>query len=166
MPEVNQASTNDPSQRFGKIFKALMVYCVLVWLWGLGLLMIWPWQKGGEWLPEFPLIAVCSDDTRCIIPYGELNQAKAVGKFKTLQPPSDTGDMAYQQLSVQWKRLQGGVETKVSAWNFQTTVRYRIDEEIPVLVEYQEIGGKVFLIAIGGALLTLIGLYLRKLRGQ
>lgn len=163
---MSEASTNDPSQRFGKIFKALMVYCVLVWLWCLGLLMVWPWQKGGDWLAEFPIVAVCSDDTLCTIPYGELNQVKASGKLKTLVPPSETGDTVYNQLSVQWKRLQGGVETKVSAWNFQTTVRYRLDNEIPVLVEYQEIGGKVFLVAIGGALLTLIGLYLRKLRRQ
>lgn len=161
---MSETGTNDPGQRFASIFKALMVFCVLVWLWGLGLLMIWPWHQGGEWLPEFPIVGVCNDDRLCTIPYGELNQAKASGKLKTLEPPSETGDTAYEMLTVQWKRLQGGVETKVSAWNFQTTVRYRIDNEIPVLVEYQEIGGKVFLIAIGGALLTLIGLYLRKFR--
>jgi len=43
-------------------------------------------------------------------------------------------------------------------------VRYRIENETPVLLEYQEISAKVFLAAIAGALLSLIGIYYRKLR--
>ena len=42
-------------------------------------------------------------------------------------------------------------------------MRYRLDNDTPVLIEYQEIGGKVFLYAMGGAFVTLLLLYARKL---
>jgi hypothetical protein len=146
------------------IFKAMMLFCALIWIWGLALIKIWPWQTGGEWLPEFPIVAVCSGSAVCAVPYGDLAKAKADGRLQSLEPPTESGETAYELLTLQWKRLNGGIETKVSAWNFQTTVRYRIENDLPVLVEYQEISGKVFLLAIGGALVTLIGIYLRKLR--
>jgi hypothetical protein len=157
-------SVTQPGERFTAIFSALMVFCVLVWLWGLGLFMLWPWQKGGEWLPEFPIVAVCADDSVCAVPYGELAAAQAAGKVKTLTPPTEQGETAYEMIALQWTRLSGGVEAKASAWNFQTKVRYRIEDEKPILIEYQEIGGKVFLYAILGALVTLGILYLRKLK--
>jgi hypothetical protein len=43
-----------PVNRFARVFKWLMIYCVLVWMWGLALMAAWPWEKGGEWLPAFP----------------------------------------------------------------------------------------------------------------
>lgn len=164
MSEVTESIENVPGSRFAKIFKALMVFCVLVWLWGLGLIMLWPWQAGGEWLPEFPIVSVCADNSVCAIPYGELVQAKSAGKIKSLIPSSDTGEMPYGMITLQWKLLSGGIEAKASAWNFQTTVRYRLENDMPVLVEYQEIGGRLFQVALIGALVTLIGLYLNKAR--
>lgn len=153
-----------PGDRFTKIFSAFMVFCVLVWLWSLGLFMLWPWQKGGDWLPDFPIVAVCADDNVCTVPYGELAAAKAAGKIKSLLPATDSGETEHEMISLQWKRLAGGMETQASAWNFRITVRYRIDDEMPVLVEYQEINGKVFLFAVVGALVSLGLLYLRKLK--
>ena len=152
------------SPRFSAIFSAFMVFCVLVWLWGIGLFMLWPWHKGGDWLPDYPIVAVCADGKVCAVPHGELAAAQAAGKIKTLVPPEESGETAYEQITLQWKRLPGGIEAKASAWNFQTKVRYRIEDEKPVLVEYQEIGGKVFLYAIAGALVSLALLYLRKLK--
>ncbi len=153
-----------PSERFSTIFSAFMVFCVMVWMWGLGLFMLWPWQKGGEWLPEFPIVAICTDDSICSVPVGELAQAKLSGKIKSLLPPDETGETAYEQITLTWKRLPNAIQLKASAWNFQTTVRYRLDNDTPVLMEYQEINGKVFLFAIAGALVTTLLLYLRKLR--
>ena len=72
--------------------------------------------------------------------------------------------MFYEKIAVQWKQLPGKLEVKASAWNFQTTVRYRVENATPILLEYQEIGGKVFLYAIGGAFVSLLLLYARKLR--
>jgi len=158
------AGNGNPGDRFTTIFSAFMIFCVMVWLWGLGLFMLWPWQKGGEWLPDFPIVATCTDDVICAIPYGELPAAKAAGKLKSLIPMENNGETAYELITLQWKLIKGGIETKASAWNFQTTVRYRIDNEMPVLVEYQEISGKVFLFAIVGALVSTLLLYLRKLK--
>lgn len=157
-------ASNHPGDRFTRIFSAFMVFCVLVWLWSLGLFMLWPWQKGGDWLPDFPIVAVCADDSICTVPYGELPAAKAAGRIKSLLPATDSGETEHEMISLQWKRLAGGMETQASAWNFRITVRYRIDDEMPVLVEYQEINGKVFLFAVVGALVSLGLLYLRKLK--
>lgn len=153
-----------PSERFSTIFSAFMVFCVMVWMWGLGLFMLWPWQKGGEWLPEFPIVAICADGNTCAVTVRELAQAKLSGKIKSLLPPAEIGETAYEQITLQWKRLPNSIQLKASAWNFQTTVRYRLENDTPVLMEYQEINGKVFLFAIAGALVTTLLLYLRKLR--
>ena len=158
------AGGNQPGERFTTIFSAFMVFCVLVWLWGLGLFMLWPWQKGGEWLPDFPMVAVCANNQVCTLPYSQLATAQAEGKVKGLIPEQASGEAAYEMITLTWKRLSGGMEVKASAWNFQTTVRYRIDDQRPVLVEYQEISAKVFLFAILGALVSTVLLYLRKLR--
>lgn len=157
-------NTPDPNQRFASIFKALMVFCALVWIWGLILMKYWPWQTGGEWLADFPLVVTCADNAVCAVPHGEIASARSSGKVLALTPPVAAGETAYEKIALQWKPQGNLIETKASAWNFQTTVRYRIDNEMPVLVEYQEISGKVFLIAIAGALLTLIGLYLSQRR--
>jgi len=161
---MTKQAPSHPSDRFVGIFSAFMVFCVLVWLWGLGLYMLWPWQKGGTWLPEFPMIAVCADQPVCTLPYRDLATAQASGQVISLQPPTPSGETGYEMITLQWKTLNGGIETKASAWNFQTTVRYRIEQNQPVLVEYQEISGKVFLYAILGALVSLGLLYARKLR--
>ena len=151
------------SNRFAAIFSAFMVFCVLVWLWGLGLFMLWPWNKGGEWLPDFPIVAVCADDSICTVPQGKLQEARAAGRIKSLLPTEPVGETFHEKIAVQWKQLPGKLEVKASAWNFQTTVRYRLDNDTPILIEYQEIGGKVFLYAMGGAFVTLLLLYARKL---
>lgn len=154
--------TPHPGDRFTGIFSAFMVFCVLVWLWGLGLYMLWPWQKGGEWLPEFPMVVQCRDGKICAIPFGELSTARSDGRLESMLPPEQTGETAYEMISLQWKRLPSGMETKASAWNFQTTVRYRIEGDQAILVEYQEINGKLFLVALAGAAISQLLLHLRR----
>lgn len=148
--------------RFTTIFSAFMVFCVMVWLWGLGLFMLWPWQKGGDWLPEYPLAVTCADGSACALPFGELDAALADGRIKAKTPPDSVGETTYEMITVAWKALPGGFEGKASAWNFQTKVRYQLTDGQLVLTEYQEIGGKVFLYAILGALVSTALLYLRK----
>lgn len=160
---MGEPKTELPANRFATIFKAMMLFCGLVWLWGLALVSGWPWSKGGEWLPEFPIVATCGQSV-CAVPYGQLPQAMAAGKVTALTPPGESGETAYEMISLAWKQANGQIETRASAWNFRTTVRYRIENNVPVMTAYQEISGKVFLLAIGGALFTLIGIYLRKLR--
>lgn len=163
---MSDQAPSHPGERFTSIFSVFMAFCVLVWLWGLGLYMLWPWQKGGQWLPEFPMVAVCADKPICTLPYRELAVAQASGRVTSLHLPTPTGETSYEMIALQWKTLNGGIETKASSWNFQTTVRYRIDQGQPILVEYQEISGKVFLYAIAGALISLGLLYARKFRKQ
>lgn len=152
------------TERFSALFRALMVFCVLVWLWGLGLFMLWPWQQGGQWLPDYPLPVRCADGQTCAVPVGQLAAARADGRVSSLLPQESSGETTYEMLTVRWKLLADRIEVKTSAWNFQTTVRYRIDSEQPVLIEYQEIGGKVFLYALAGALISLALLYLNRRR--
>ncbi len=156
------AAPNHPGERFTRIFSAFMVFCVMVWLWGLGLFMLWPWQKGGQWLPDFPIVATCADGSACAVPQGQLAEAFAGNKILSLTPPEPSGETAYEMIAVRWKPHASGIELKASAWNFQTTVRYRVDDKTPVLLEYQEISGKVFLFAVIGALISTALLYLRK----
>lgn len=155
---------NRQAARFSAIFRAFMVFCVLVWLWGLGLYLFWPWQNGGNWLPEYPIVVTCADGSACALPIGELAAARAAGRVSSVQPPAAQGETAYEMLTVRWQQQGQALESRASAWNFQTTVRYRIDDGQPVLLEYQEINGRIFLFALGGALISLILLYLRKLR--
>ncbi|MBL8441994.1 MAG: hypothetical protein JNK96_12335, partial [Betaproteobacteria bacterium] len=57
-------------------------------------------------------------------------------------------------------------EVKASSWHFQTTVRYRIENDAPLLVAYQDVDvGRAFTYAMGAAIFMMVGLYLRKLRG-
>lgn len=150
------------TERFSRIFTVFMVFCVLVWLWGLGLFMLWPWQKGGDWLADYPIAVHCANGQDCAVPVGKLAEARASGQVAALWPKEDTGETAYEQITVLWKKQAASMQVKASAWNFQTTVRYRIEDDRPVLIEYQEINGKVFLYAILGALVSLGLLYMNK----
>lgn len=156
------------NNRLAALFPTLMGFCVLAWVWSFALYTYWPWSKGGEWLPAFPIVAVCSDDQICTVPYGELAASQSANKVKSLLPEAAIGETTYESFLVRWKLIPGGIETKLSSWNYQTTVRYRIEDDKPVLVEYQEITVKVFLIAIVAALVSLglFKLYARRKRAE
>lgn len=164
MSEPVSPSATAPASRFSRVFKWLMLFCFLVWVWGLALIMAWPWQKGGEWLPEFPMVTTCTSGEACVIPNGELAKAMADGRIKAVTPPTAQGETAFGQISLGWKPHDGLIEASASSWNFQFTVRYRVENDQPVLVQYREISIKIFFYALGGALFSLIGLYLRQLR--
>jgi hypothetical protein len=100
------------------------------------------------------------------MPYGELAKARADGRLQAAKPPVDSGETAYEQINVSWKpgKEPGLIETTAAAWNFQISVRYRIENDEPILVSYREISIKMFLYALGAALFSAVGLYLRQLR--
>lgn len=160
--------SQDKRSRFSQIFIAMMIYCGLVWIWTVVLILTWPWEKNSTWKPQFRLAAVCADGEACGIPHGQLAEAKAKGLFTALQPPADAGEVMDGDNWLRWKKVAGQpwqIEAIASSWHFQTTVRYRLQDETPVLVEYQEVGAKVLYYGMGLAAFTLLGLYLRKLRG-
>jgi len=149
---------------FARAFLLLMIFCALVWIWTVGFIVAWPWDKSDIWKPEFRVVAVCDQDEPCGFAYGELAQAKTKGLYKTLNPQADAGDVLEKGGWLQWKKVNGLIEAKSSSWYFQTTIRYKVEDETPVLVEYQDVSAKAFYYGIAAALLSLLGIYLRKFR--
>lgn len=150
---------------FAQVFLALMIFCGLVWIWTVAFIVGWPWEKSGDWQPEFRVVAVCGDKGDfCGIPYGELEDARVKGLFKTLDLPGDAGEVMEERGWLQWKRVNGLIEAKASSWHFQTTIRYKLEDGKPVLVEYQDVSARAFYFGIAAALLSLLGIYFRKFR--
>lgn len=56
------------------------------------------------------------------------------------------------------------IEVKASSWHFQTTIRYTVENEMPILIEYQDVAAKAFYYGVAAALFSLLVLYLRRLR--
>lgn len=149
---------------FAKAFLLLMIFCALVWIWTVGFIVAWPWDKSDIWKPEFRVVAVCDQDEPCGFPYGQLADAKAKGLYKTLTLSGDAGEVLEKDGWLQWKMVNGLIEAKSSSWYFQTTIRYKVENEQPILVEYQDVSAKAFYYGIAAALLSLLGIYLRKFR--
>lgn len=159
--------SQDKRGLFSHIFITMMIFCGLVWVWTVALILAWPWEKSTAWKPEFRLAAVCKDGA-CSIPYGGLADARAKGTLASLVPTADAGEIGLEDAWLKWKKVAGQpwqIESTASSWHFQTTVRYRLEGDTPVLVEYQEVGGKAFYYGMGLAALSLLGIFLRKLRG-
>lgn len=164
---------NDLNQRifsFMRVFGGMMSFCILVWMWTVAFIIGWPYSKTEVWQPHFRLIAVCAEQQPCGINYGDLAAARAAGKAQLLKPDA-TGENELMEPDtlLRWSlRDNGVIQTRVSNWSMQNTVRYRIEGEganaVPVLLEYQEVGANQLYYALAAAIFTMIGLYLRKLR--
>lgn len=149
---------------FAKVFMALMIFTGLCWVWTVAFIIGWPWDKTSDWKPEYRIAAICANDEACSIPYGQLDEARTQGRLKTLDVP-DVGEVMEEQNWIKWSKADGLIEAKASSWHFQTTVRYRLEEGKPVLVAVQDVGAKALYFGMAAALFSLLGLYLRKLRG-
>lgn len=157
------------SQRsfLAQVFIALMTFTGLLWVCTVAFIIGWPWEKTDVWKPDFKVPAVCAKGEVCTIPYADLKTAKAEGKFTTLVLPDPAGEVQEEDNWVKWKKYTDQpwqVEVKISSWHFETTLRYRIEDEKPVLVAYKDVGAEALFYGIGVALFMLLGLYLRKLR--
>ena len=160
--------SEDKSGLFGQIFIAMMIFCGLVWIWTVAFIMAWPWEKNAIWKPEFRVAAVCAQGERqgevCSFPYGGLAEARQQGLIATLALPGNAGEAMEENGWLRWTQQNGIVEAKASSWHFQTTVRYRLDGDEPVLIEYQDVSARAFYYALAAAAFSLLGIYLRKLR--
>ena len=147
-----------------RIFGGMMVFTILVWMWTVAFIIATPWKKTAEWQPEFRLAAICKDDVVCGINYGQLDAAKASGRVVSLVLKES--DEAPEETSwLKWTLKDDGIyQVRASSWNFQSTIRYRVVDEVPVLVEVQILDINCLFYGMGAALFTLTGLYLRKLR--
>ena len=157
--------SGDKRGLLAQIFIALMIFTGLVWGWTVAFIISWPWEKNPTWKPEFRLVAVCANKEPCGFAYGDLADAKAKGLYTSLTPSEPAGDVEEEKNWLKWKIDNGVIETKASSWHFQTTIRYKVENDVPVLVEYQDVEAKAFYYGVAAALFSLLGLYLRKLRG-
>jgi len=148
-----------------QIFIALMIFSALVGVWSVAFMISWPWDKSDQWKPEFRLIAICADKTVCGFAYKDLADAKAKGLYTSLTPIEPAGDVEEAQNWLKWKLEKDIIEVKASSWHFQTTIRYKVENEVPILVEYQDVDvPRAFYYGIAAGLFSLLGLYLRRLR--
>ena len=111
------------------------------------------------------VVAVCANNEPCGFAYRDLANAKAKGLYTSLTPAEPAGDLEEAQNWLKWKTDKGVIEAKASSWHFQTTIRYRVEDDTPILIEYQDVAAKAFYFGIAAGLFSLIGLYLRRLRG-
>jgi len=152
---------------FRSIFGWLMGFVAMTWVWAVALIMAWPWEKTGQWEPEFRLVATCKDDQACSVPYDKLAEAKAQGAYSALQPPEPVGEVQESDAWLRWRTFTDKpwqFEVGRSSWHFETVVRYRLDGENPVLVEARRYDVRILLYAIPLALTMVGGMFLRSLR--
>lgn len=150
------------------IFVALMIFCGLTWVWTVAIILAWPWEKAPEWKADMRLPAVCANGEMCSINYADLSKALADKTITSLQPKEATGEIADEDAYLRWKSGSDKpwqYEASLSSWHFETTVRYKLNGNTPELVGYRHYDGGVFFYALPAALFSLLGIYLRKLRG-
>lgn len=156
----------DKRSQLSKVFIALMIFSALVGAWSVAFIISWPWDKTDQWKPEFRLVATCANKESCGFAYKDLADAKAKGLYTSLTPAEPAGDIEEEKNWLKWKLEKGILEVKASSWHFQTTIRYTVENELPILIEYQDVDvARAFYYGIAAGLFSLLGLYLRKLRG-
>jgi hypothetical protein len=158
----------DKRSFFSQIFTNLMIFSLAVGASTVAFIYAWPWEKTNpEWKPAFRLVAGCGEKKEaCGLAYGELADARANGRVASLEPGETVGEVEEKNNWLTWKKEDGIYEVKASSWHFQTVVRYRVENDTPVLVAYQDVDvSRAFTYGIGAALFLTIGLGLRKLRG-
>lgn len=156
--------TEDKRGWFAQVVIAMMIFCGLVWIWTVAFIITWPWEKSTAWKPDFRVAAVCAKGEVCSFPYGQLEEARGKGLFSSLALPGEAGEVMETQGWLQWKKVGGLIEAKSSSWYFQTVIRYRVEDDKPILVEYQDVNAKAFYYGLAAAAFSLLGIYLRKLR--
>ena len=155
----------DKRSFFAKIFIALMIFSALVGAWSVAFMIAWPKEKTDVWKPEFRLVAVCENNEPCGVAYQDLADAKAKGLVKTLIPAAPNGEVQEENNWLKWGITNGIFEVKASSWHFQTTIRYTVENEVPILMDYQDVDvARAFYFGIAAGLFSLLGIYLRRLR--
>lgn len=158
--------SQDKRGLLAQVFIALMIFSALVGAWSVAFMISWPKEKTDVWKPEFRLVAVCANNEPCGFAHADLADAKAKGLFTSLTPAEPAGEVQEEDNWLMWKTEKGVIEVKASSWHFQTTIRYTVEDGKPVLLEYQDIDvPRAFYYGIAAALFSMLGLYLRKLRG-
>ena len=153
---------------FRSIFGWMMGFVAMTWVWSVALIMAWPWDKNIPWEPDFRLVATCKDNGACSVPYAKLAEAKSQGIYSVLKPPEPFGEVQEADAWLKWRMDAGKpwqLEVSRSSWDFETTVRYRFDNDTPVLLEVRRYDTRILLYAVPLALMMVGGMFLRTMRG-
>lgn len=152
---------------FRSIFSWMMGFVGIFWVWTVTLMIAWPWQKTSQWEPDMRVFAICANKDPCSVRYSELTAEKAAGKIVSLVPTEPVGEFLEPDAWLRWSKATEKPwqwEVKRSSWNFEYTVRYRLEGETPALVEARGIDSNVMVYAFPLAIFTLMGLLLRRTR--
>lgn len=152
---------------FRSIFGWMMGFVAMTWVWAVGLIMAWPWEKNIAWEPDFRLVATCKDNEACSVPHGKLLEAKARGIYSSLQPPEPVGEVQEADAWLRWRMDAGKswqLEVTRSSWDFETTIRYRLENDTPLLIEVKRYDVRILLYAMPLALVMIVGMFLRSRR--
>ncbi len=144
-----------------------MGFVALTWVWAVALILAWPSEKNPQWSPELRLVAACANNETCGIAYGDIDTARKAGSILRLQPLEPAGEIMESDAWLSWKTAESKpwqYEVKRSSWNFETKIRYRLENDAPVLVELNSYDSKVLVYAIPLALFSIAGLFFRTLR--
>lgn len=155
---------------FRSVFAWMMIFVGVFWAWTVALMIAWPWEKNGKWAAEMKIIAVCANKEPCGISYSDLPTAKVEGKVISLVPGEPAGDVEMGDAWIRWTAEAGKdwqYEVKRSSWYFEETVRYRIENDAPKLIQARNVVvSNVILYSLPLALFSLSGLFFRKFRKQ
>ncbi len=160
--------SNQNKPLLSRVFPALMLYCLLVWVWTVAIIMAWPWEKTSDWKADVRLPVVCADGKTCSITYDKLASSLAEGKVTALLPTEPAGELQDPDAWLRWKSVSDQpwqIEASLSSWHFETTVRYKPGAGTLELVQYRHYDAGVFFYALPAALFSLLGIYFRRLRG-
>lgn len=152
---------------FSRIFTTLMIFSLAVGASTAAFIYSWPWEKNNPaWKPNYRLVAACGEKKEaCGIAYGELAEARAKGQIGSLEPGEPAGEIEEALNWLKWNKNDGIYEVKASSWHFQTVVRYKVENDAPVLVAAQDVDvAKAFTYGLAAAIVLVIGLNLRRLR--
>lgn len=152
---------------FRSVFAWLMIFVGVFWAWTVALMISWPWNKDGKWENNMHIVAVCSNKEPCSIAWSDFAKAKSEGKFVSLKPAEPVGEIQEPDAWIRWKTEAGKdwhYEVKRSSWHFEDSIRYRVENEAPVLVQSRQVNADVLLYSLPLAIFSLSGLFFRRLR--
>lgn len=159
--------SNDNKPLVTRLFPALMLFCLLTGVWSYAIIQAWPWDKDTTWKPGVRLPVVCADGEVCSKEYAQIAQAVEDKQVIALRPKEPNGELHDGDLWLRWSTVSGKaweLEAAMSSWYFETAVRYNVRGDTLEVVQYRHYDAKVFFYALGAALFTLAGIYLRRLR--
>ena len=150
-----------------KLFPALMLFCLLTGAWSFAIIQAWPWDKDTTWKPGMRLPVMCADGQVCSKEYAQIAKGLEEKRITSVKPSEPVGELNDGEVWLRWSTASGKpweMEASVSSWYFETSVRYSVKGDQLEVVQYRHYDAKVFFYALGAALFTLAGIYLRKLR--